>query len=250
MTDSADASADYASSAVKRTAKLTRADQRQLKHELATGDIRRTDLAKKYDVTSGYITNFAKQYKRDIDDIKANLNDEFAGLWIAQQEQRIAAYEAEYARAEDHKLADHHEWIKARTAILQERRRGTRADTRQAAYCGRCRAARYRRHRRRRPKVVDVSAYTNAMQGRIAPANSPIPIWSIMLFIPLGRRAKYQGKIAKMEYKDAKHGRKAAKAAANRAQWAALTPQQRKIRLITIGVIALVLFILMLIGGH
>lgn len=104
---------------VKRTAKLTRADQRQLKRDLAANEIKRSDLAKKYGVTAPYITNFAKQYKRDIDDIKAELDSEFAGLWIARQEQRIAAYQAEYDLAAEAKNADHHEWIKARTGILK-----------------------------------------------------------------------------------------------------------------------------------
>lgn len=98
---------------------MSRADQRQLKRELATGEATRAALAKKYGVSASYVTQFAKRYAREIDDIKERLDDQFAGLWIAQQEQRIAAYQAEYDLASNAKSADHHEWIKARTGILK-----------------------------------------------------------------------------------------------------------------------------------
>jgi hypothetical protein len=106
------------SNRAKPRGKLSRADQRQLQRELATGDVMRADLARRYGVTRGYVTIFAKQYAREIADIKAQLDDEFAGLWIAQKEQRIAAYQAEYERALRHPRRDHFEWINARRQIL------------------------------------------------------------------------------------------------------------------------------------
>lgn len=99
--------------------KLTRADQRALQRELATGEVTRSALARKYGVSPSYVTQFAKLYARAIDDIKANLDDDFAGLWIANQEQRILAYQTEYDLASDQPHSGHHEWIKARTAILK-----------------------------------------------------------------------------------------------------------------------------------
>ena len=66
-----------------------------------------------------------------------------------------------------------------------------------------------------------------------------------MLFIIPGRRAKYQGKLAKMQYKDAKHQRHAQRAAVNRAKWAAMTPRQKWI---TAGVAAALVILLMILG--
>ena len=72
----------------------------------------------------------------------------------------------------------------------------------------------------------------------------------MFLFVhQFGRGPKYRGKLAKMQYQDVKHGRKAAKAAANRAQWAALTPQQRKTRLIITGVIAAIVLLIIIISA-
>lgn len=101
------------------TGPMNRADQRQLKRELATGEVKRSVLARKYGVTASYVTQFAKRYAREIDDIRAELSSELAGLWIAKQEQRIAAYQHEYELAGESKNADHHEWVKARTGILK-----------------------------------------------------------------------------------------------------------------------------------
>lgn len=103
---------------VRGAAKMTRTEQRQLKRELAAGEVKRTVLAKKYDVTTGYITQFAQRYAREIDEIKDKLDDEFAGLWIADKSKRLDAYEDLYSQASDHPHAGHHEWIKARAGIL------------------------------------------------------------------------------------------------------------------------------------
>ena len=61
-----------------------------------------------------------------------------------------------------------------------------------------------------------------------------------------GRGPKYQGKLAKLQYKDEIHARRAQRAAANRARWAAMSVQQRWI---TVGVIA-VLVLIIAIAGH
>jgi hypothetical protein len=98
--------------------KLTPFDRRGLQRALAAGDEKRSALARRFGVSASYVTQFAKTYAREIDDIKRDLDNAYAGLWIAVKENRILAYQAEYARALTDPKASHHEWIKARTQIL------------------------------------------------------------------------------------------------------------------------------------
>jgi hypothetical protein len=98
--------------------KLTPFDRRKLQRALATGERKRAQLARDFGVSPSYVTQFAKQHEWEIDQIKAELSNEFAGLWIASKENRILAYQSDYALALGNDKRDHHEWIKARTAIL------------------------------------------------------------------------------------------------------------------------------------
>lgn len=93
-------------------------DRRTLCRELATGEMTRAALGRKYGVTGQAIGAFARRHAAEIADIKAALDDAFAGLWIARKEARIAQHQADYEAAEGNEKGDHHEWIKARTAIL------------------------------------------------------------------------------------------------------------------------------------
>jgi len=98
--------------------KLTPGDRRQLCRALAAGEVTRAQLARRYGVSRAYITQFARMYAAEIDQIKARLEDEFAGLWVADKAARIAAHQADYEMALDSPRADHHEWIKTRTQVL------------------------------------------------------------------------------------------------------------------------------------
>jgi hypothetical protein len=101
--------------------KLTPFDHRRLQRALATGEKRRAQIAREFGVSAAYVTKFAKQYAFEIDQLKAAINDQFAGLWIADKENRILALQAEYGRAlSSTKTRDHHEWIKARLQILHQ----------------------------------------------------------------------------------------------------------------------------------
>jgi hypothetical protein len=103
-----------------RDTKLKPWDRRQLCRELAAGDVKRADLARRYGVSAAYITKFAKQHAAEIDDIRASLDNEFAGLWIASKAARIAAYQADLELSEDHaKYGSHYEHIRTRTQILK-----------------------------------------------------------------------------------------------------------------------------------
>jgi hypothetical protein len=98
--------------------KLTPFDKRALQRALATNDEKRAALARRFGVSASYVTQFAKRYAFEIDQIKAALDNEFAGMWIAEKENRILAYQQDYAMALNNDKRDHHEWIKTRTAIL------------------------------------------------------------------------------------------------------------------------------------
>lgn len=89
----------------------------ELCRELAAGEVKRAELARKYGVSRTAITKFAQRHKGRIAEIKAHLDDEYAGLWIAQKQNRIAALMADYEATLEHYRGDHHEWVKARTAI-------------------------------------------------------------------------------------------------------------------------------------
>lgn len=95
-------------------------ERRQLCRELATGEHTYTALGKRYGVSRQAISAFAKRYAREIDDIKARLDDEFAGLWIADKGARIAAYQADLEMSEaGGEFAGHYEHIRTRTQILR-----------------------------------------------------------------------------------------------------------------------------------
>lgn len=67
--------------------------------ELALSDMRQSELARKYDVTEGAITQFKHKHAEAIAAVRADADNEFAGILIAQKAARLAAYE------EQHRLA-------------------------------------------------------------------------------------------------------------------------------------------------
>jgi hypothetical protein len=104
----------------KQTPKLTPADRRQLCRELATGEVRRAALARRYGVTTGYISKFAGERSREIKAIQDKLDDAFAGLWVASKEARLAALQAMYEESEQGEYGGHFEQIRTRTMILRQ----------------------------------------------------------------------------------------------------------------------------------
>lgn len=94
--------------------------RRQLCRELAVGEVKRTALARKYGVSPSAITAFAKRNAAEVDAIKAQLDDQFAGLWIARKENRLAQYQADYEASEQHDKSEHFEWIRVRTQIMHQ----------------------------------------------------------------------------------------------------------------------------------
>lgn len=69
--------------------------------ELATGEKSTAELAEKYGVVEGAIRKFKARNLQRIAEIQGKLEDEFAGLWIADQANRLAYYEAQANRLQN-----------------------------------------------------------------------------------------------------------------------------------------------------
>ena len=93
--------------------------RRTLCRELAAGEVKRAALARKYGVTPAAITLFAKRHGAEIDAIKRDLDDQFAGLWIADKAARIATYQADLEQSSTGGFGTHFEQIRTRTQILR-----------------------------------------------------------------------------------------------------------------------------------
>lgn len=73
----------------------------QLLHELADGKMTQPQLAEKYGVTPQRIYGISQQNKEQIEAIKADYENAFAGLWIAKKENRIATYQEQVEKLQD-----------------------------------------------------------------------------------------------------------------------------------------------------
>jgi hypothetical protein len=60
---------------------------------LATGDPKPSALARQFGVGANAITNFKRRNQRAIDEVRKALDDQFAGLWVARKEARLAELE-------------------------------------------------------------------------------------------------------------------------------------------------------------
>ena len=73
--------------------------KRKLVRELAHGEMNQTQLAEKYDVDPSAISHFAKRNRDEIEAVRKDMDDEFAGLLITQKANRLSAYEQIFERA-------------------------------------------------------------------------------------------------------------------------------------------------------
>lgn len=64
-----------------------------LQRELATGNQTQSALARKYGVSPSSITEFKQRHAEKIEAIRADAENEFAGLLIAEKANRLAVYE-------------------------------------------------------------------------------------------------------------------------------------------------------------
>lgn len=68
--------------------------KQRLIRELAEQKKTQAVLAKEYGVSHPSIVSFKQRHKRRIEAVRADLENEFAGLWIADKSARVAHYEA------------------------------------------------------------------------------------------------------------------------------------------------------------
>ena len=93
--------------------------RRQLCRALAVAEVKRTVLARQSGVSPSAISAFAKRHAAEIDAIKQDLADQFAGQWVADKSARIAAYQADLEMSAEGDYAGHFEQIRTRTQILR-----------------------------------------------------------------------------------------------------------------------------------
>lgn len=60
---------------------------------LAEGELSNAAIARQYDVTAQSIREFAQRHADVIATMKANLADEYAGMWIADKRERLLRYQ-------------------------------------------------------------------------------------------------------------------------------------------------------------
>lgn len=65
----------------------------RLVRELAIGEKTGVQLAEEYGVSTTSISAFKKRHAFDINEVRNNLADEFAGLWVQRKKDRIAEYQ-------------------------------------------------------------------------------------------------------------------------------------------------------------
>ncbi len=65
----------------------------KLQRLLAEGEHSNAQLARRFDVTSPAIREFAIRHREAIEHIRANLHDELAGMWIADKNERLQRYQ-------------------------------------------------------------------------------------------------------------------------------------------------------------
>lgn len=63
-----------------------------LLRELAEDELSQKQLAEKYDVTQPRISQVKRDYAEEIGEIRNDLEDAYAGVWIAQKEKRVQSY--------------------------------------------------------------------------------------------------------------------------------------------------------------
>jgi hypothetical protein len=100
--------------------KLSTSERRDLCRDLATRDLTRAAIARKYGIGRSSVTEFAARHASEIAAIAASLDDEFAGLWIADKAKRVAAYQDDHDGSLDSEFGGHYEHIKARNQIRQQ----------------------------------------------------------------------------------------------------------------------------------
>lgn len=96
---------------------LTPSQKRELMRELAIRTKTHVELGEQFGMSRTGIGNFAKRHEFEIDEMRNDLENQFAGLWIAKKENRLADYQEDLDALRGTKTEYHHEWIKAKAQI-------------------------------------------------------------------------------------------------------------------------------------
>jgi predicted transcriptional regulator len=91
--------------------------RRRLVRDLATEEHTQSQLADQYGVTASAISNFKSRHRSEIEDVRRTLEDEFAGLWIARKELRLATLQQDVEDLGDSLEVD---VVKVRHAALRQ----------------------------------------------------------------------------------------------------------------------------------
>lgn len=86
---------------------------------LAVGAKSQEELAQQHEVTQGAISHFAKRHAEEIAHVAANLEDEYAGLWIADSKERLTRYMDDVEKI-DAIHTRHFEWFEESNGLDEE----------------------------------------------------------------------------------------------------------------------------------
>lgn len=101
----------------KRRYQLERAWVRhKLIRDLATNDATQVELADRYGVVPQSISQFKQRHQTAIDEMRADLENQFAALWIAEKASRLAEYQQD---VEDIGSTSNHELLRAKHNALR-----------------------------------------------------------------------------------------------------------------------------------
>lgn len=74
--------------------------------ELAAGEKTQTELAREYGCTQAAVSTFASRHEEEIDALRDKLDDEWAGLWVANKRDRLAVYQSDIELLDELGLSD------------------------------------------------------------------------------------------------------------------------------------------------
>lgn len=90
--------------------------RRKLIRELAEAEVPQAALAQKYGCATSSLTEFKQRHQEEITAVAADLENEFAGLWIADKSTRLSELQELYEAAETGDL----NVIKARVDVMRK----------------------------------------------------------------------------------------------------------------------------------
>jgi len=95
--------------------------RRDLIRDLAEGKLTQVELAEKYGVVQSSVSEFKSRHKEEIEAVRNNLEDEFAGIWIANKERRLAELSSDVEHINESELGKRDpQWAKVKQSALKQ----------------------------------------------------------------------------------------------------------------------------------